>query len=152
MRRVLLTIDNHRVSDINYLSDETYVPKDNEVIVSQNQIRKMLSCSIYMDKIAPSDFRIGELKKILEVVFGLEYSIDSRERTVKYCIARYTGMEILYRKEYGTLSEIGAIFKRGHCMVIHALKIIEDIRAIKDKTWLNKIEIANELYEKRELP
>lgn len=80
-----------------------------------------------------------EVTSIVPVVFGLTLDEIARKgdkaRETHKCIARSLIWYMLYKTGGWSTTELGALFERSHCTVLHAIKVIDNIISIQDKVW-----------------
>ena len=150
---VIVRVKQGAMISASYIPDgEEYKPESGEVLLPDKDVWNIMDVATRRNRIYPAVFKTDTLKKVLERVFEIEEgTLNKRIRKERYSMARYMGMWLLYKYNYGSLKEIGSVFGRDHSTVLYALKVIQNLKDIKSRRWLNEINVIESIYEGGEL-
>lgn len=142
---VVLQTENGKLKQIYYSKQDEH--NDNEIILSSSDVMKIFRCEMAKGRRKIMIHDIDRMMEIIETIFEVKSGkLMSKTRKANYVIGRYTGMYILFKNAYGSLTTIGNIFKLNHATVIHGIKVIENLLATSNM-YKTKIKKTIEVYE-----
>lgn len=139
---IVLKHKDKRVVSVRYIyNSEKQVLDDDEILLDSIDIYRILNKHNEKEQITSiTKSFIRDIISILETTFDIRpNTLNINKRYENYVIARYTGMYILYKHHYGSLSKIAGVFNKDHATAIHANQVIENILATHDKRNYAKV-------------
>jgi len=139
---IVLKHKDKRVVSVRYIyNSENQLLDDDEILLDSTDIYRILNKHNKKEQVTSiTKSFIRDIISIIETAFEIRpNTLNINKRYENYVIARYTGMYILYKHHYGSLSKIASVFNKDHATVIHANQVIENILTTHDKRNYSKV-------------